>query len=43
MGYIPIPYAVVRTFYHAEEFILGKSKEVANPFGLDNIVLKLPG
>ena len=32
MGYILSFYAVVRTVYHAEEFIVRDSKEVTKPF-----------
>ena len=43
MGYRPSPYAAVRTFYHAEEFIIGDTNSRSNPFRWDDIVLNIPG
>ncbi len=43
MGYRPSPYAAVRTFYHAEEFIIGDTNCRSNPFRWDDIVLNMPG
>ena len=43
MGYRPSPYAALRTFYHAEEFIIGDTNSPSNPFRWDDITLNLPG
>ena len=42
MGYKPSPFRAIRTYYHAEEFIMGYVREDSNPFRYDTIIFNLP-
>ena len=43
MGYKPSPYCAVRSYYLAEEFIVGDISSLTNPFRYDEVILTLPG
>ena len=43
MGFTGSPFAAVRHFYHAEEFVIGDHREETNPLRWDVVIFNLPG
>ena len=42
-GFSASPYNAVKSYYHAEEFVVGDHKESGSPLRWDRVILNLPG